>query len=152
MATYTAETYWNREGEVFSDGRYSRVHEIRFDSGHAMAGSSSPHVVREPMSSRDAVDPEEMMVASLSSCHMLTFLYEAQRAGLIVDRYHDEAEGLMAKNAEGKMALVTVTLRPRIAFSGQDPDAETLERLHHRAHEGCFIANSVKTEVRVEPR
>ena len=153
MATYTAEVEWSRGDQAFSDGRYSRSHRIRFDGGVDIEGSASPHVVRAPFSSETGVDPEEMLVASLSTCHMLTFLDMAKRAGFRVDRYLDRAEGVMGKNIQGKTAVTHVTLRPQIAFSGERlPNAAELEELHHRAHEECFIANSVTTEVVVEPR
>ena len=153
MATYTAEVEWTRGEQVFTDGRYSRSHRIRFDGGVDVEGSASPHVVRLPFSTETGVDPEEMLVASLSTCHMLVFLDLAKRAGLRIDRYDDKAEGVMEKNAKGKLAITRVTLRPEIAFSGERlPAADELDQLHHRAHEECFIANSVLTEVRCEPR
>jgi organic hydroperoxide reductase OsmC/OhrA len=150
---HTATVVWERGDEAFVDNRYSRRHLIRFDGGAELAGSSSPAVVRPPLSDPSAVDPEEMFIASLSSCHMLWFLSIAAKEKFRVDRYEDEAEGVMEKDAEGKMAVTRVTLRPRVAFSGEKvPSAQDLERLHHRAHEECFIANSVKTDVRCEPR
>jgi organic hydroperoxide reductase OsmC/OhrA len=115
-------------------------------------GSSSPSVVREPFSDPAAVDPEEAFVASLSSCHMLWFLSLAAEQGFRVDRYLDEAEGVMGRNEHSRMAMTLVTLRPRVDFSGaSQPTHEQLMALHHKAHEECFIANSVKTEVRCEP-
>ena len=114
--------------------------------------SSSPSVVKLPFSHPAAVDPEEMFVASLPSCHMLWFLSLAAGDGWCVDRYEDDAAGTMAKNAEGRVAMTVVTLRPRVVFAGRQPTAAELHALHHRAHEECFIANSVKTEVRCEPR
>ena len=153
MATYTSEVEWNRGEQAFTDGRYSRVHRVRFDGGVEIEGSPSPHVVRAPFSSVTGVDPEEAFVASLSMCHMLVFLHLAQKAGFTVDRYFDAAEGVLAKNAAGKLAMTRVALRPEIAFSGErPPTADELARLHHDAHEGCFIASSVTTEVVVEPR
>ena len=153
MATYTAEVEWARGEQAFTDGRYSRVHRVRFDGGVEIEGSPSPHVVRAPFSSETGVDPEEAFVASLSMCHMLVFLHLAQKAGFRVDRYHDAAEGVLAKNAAGRLAMTRVALRPEIAFSGERlPSAAELDELHHRAHEECFIANSVLTEVTVEPR
>jgi organic hydroperoxide reductase OsmC/OhrA len=150
---HTATVVWERGDEAFVDNRYSRRHVIRFDGGAELVGSSSPTVVRPPMSDPSAVDPEEMFIASLSSCHMLWFLSLAAREKFRVDRYEDEAEGVMEKNAEGKMAVTRVTLRPRVAFSGEKlPTANDLERLHHAAHDECFIASSVKAEVRIEPR
>jgi organic hydroperoxide reductase OsmC/OhrA len=152
MAKYTAETLWLRGEQDFLGKKYSRKHVLRFDGGVEVPGSSSPHVVPLPYSEAAAVDPEEAFVSALSSCHMLWFLDLASRRGFCVDRYHDAAVGVMAKNARGKYAITEVTLRPDVTFSGaRVPDRETLEKLHHEAHEECFIANSVTTEVRVEP-
>ena len=118
-----------------------------------MPGSASPHVVPLPLSSASAVDPEEMFVASLSSCHMLWFLSIAARRGFRVDRYLDDASGVLDRNAQAQMAMTVVTLRPQVHFGPEtQPSAEELAALHHAAHEACFIANSVKTEVRCEPR
>jgi organic hydroperoxide reductase OsmC/OhrA len=154
MSTYHATIFWQRrEGEAFVDNRYSRAHRLRFDGGLDIAGSSSPSVVPLPWSDPAAVDPEEMFVASLSNCHMLWFLSIAAKQGYVVDRYEDQAEGVMARNAERKMVMTVVTLRPQVQFSGAKlPDESTLHALHHEAHEECFIANSVKTELRIEPR
>jgi organic hydroperoxide reductase OsmC/OhrA len=150
---HTATVVWERGDEPFVDNRYRRRHVIRFDGGAELAGSSSPTVVRPPLSDPSAVDPEEMFIASLSSCHMLWFLSLAAKEKFRVDRYEDEAEGVMEKNAEGKLAMTRVTLRPRVAFSGEKvPSARELERLHHEAHEECFIASSVKADVRIESR
>ena len=150
---HTAKVVWERGEAAFVDNRYSRRHVIGFDGGAEMAGSSSPSVVKAPFSDPAAVDPEEMFVASLSSCHMLWFLSLAAKENFRVDRYEDEAEGVMEKNAAGKMAMTRVTLRPRVRFSGDKlPGPADLERLHHQAHEECFIASSVKTDVRCEPR
>jgi organic hydroperoxide reductase OsmC/OhrA len=114
--------------------------------------ASSPHVVKPPLSPLDAVDPEEAFVASLSSCHMLFFLDFARRAGFRIDTYEDAAEGVLAKDGEGRMAMTLVTLRPRVAFSGEKmPTSADLDDLHHKSHEACFIANSVKSEIRIEP-
>ena len=152
MITYTAEISWQRNGEDFLSNRYSRRHEMRFDGGAVVAGSSSPHVVPLPMSEASAVDPEEAFVASLSSCHMLWFLDIAQRAGWLVNSYRDEAVGVMARNALGHMAMTLVTLNPFVEFGGdKQPDVVELNRMHHQAHADCFIANSVKTEVRCVP-
>lgn len=153
MTTFSAEIAWERGEQPFTDKRYSRRHRIRFDGGAELAGSSSPHVVRPPLSDPSAVDPEELFVAAIATCHMLWFLDIAARAKLRVDRYADTAEGVMEKNAEGRMAVTRVTLRPEAVFSGERvPSREELVRLHHEAHESCFIANSVKTDVRCEPR
>lgn len=153
MSIYTAEIIWSRSNQTFIDNRYSRKHILRFDSGIEIAGSSSPHVVPLPYSVLDAVDPEEAFVASLSSCHMLWFLSIAAGHGFVVDNYHDTAEGVMAKNAAGKLMMAVVTLRPEVRFSGvRTPTDTELQQLHDLAHDECFIANSVKTEVRCEPR
>lgn len=153
MSTYTATVAWSRGEQVYTDGKYSRAHTWRFDGGIEVPGSSSPHVVKPPLSNEAAVDPEEAFIASLSSCHMLFFLDFARRAGFRIDSYIDEAEGVLAKDGEGRMAMTVVTLRPRIAFSGdKQPSQADIDELHHKSHEACFIANSVRTEVRVEPR
>ena len=150
--SHGARVVWERGDQVFTDNRYSRRHRIEFDGGAVLAGSSSPTVVRAPYSDPSAVDPEEQFIASLSSCHMLWFLSIAVKKHFRVDRYEDDAEGVMEKNAEGRVAITRVTLHPRVAFSGEKiPSAQEIEQLHHEAHEECYIANSVKTEVRVEP-
>ena len=152
MSEYTAEVLWQRGDQDFLANTYSRRHSLRFDGGAEWAGSSSPHVVPLPFSDASAVDPEEAFVASLSSCHMLWFLTMAVKRKFCVDRYFDAASGVMEKNAEGKMAMTVVTLRPEVTFSGENlPTREQIGQMHHRAHEECFIANSVKTEVRCEP-
>jgi organic hydroperoxide reductase OsmC/OhrA len=152
MASYTATIVWERQaGEVFTDNRYSRGHSWSFDGGVSFRASSSPHVVPR-FSDPAGVDPEEAFIASLSSCHMLTFLYLAAKHGLVVERYEDVAEGKMSKNAAGRMWVSEVTLRPAIVWEGLPPEAAMIEELHHLAHEECFIANSVRTEVRCEPR
>ena len=152
MAHYVAEIHWSRGTQVFSDQKYSRRHRWRFDGGIEVNASSSPHVVAPPYSAVDAVDPEEAFVASLSSCHMLWFLSIAARQGFVVDEYRDNAEGVMARNVSGKLAMTDVLLRPRVTYSGhRRPDPAQTEAMHHEAHESCFIANSVKTNVRCEP-
>lgn len=150
MAECVATIAWQRDGATFTDNRYSRAHEWRFDGGAIVRASSSPHVVRVPLSDASAVDPEEAFVASLSSCHMLWFLSLAASQSLTVDAYEDHAVGLMAKNADGKLAMTEVTLRPAVKFSGSPPTQAQFEALHHQAHEACFIATSVKTELRCE--
>lgn len=153
MTIHTAEVLWERTDQAFVDNRYSRKHILRFDAGIEVAGSSSPHVVPLPYSASDAIDPEEAFVSSLSSCHMLWFLSFAAKQGFVVDQYHDAAEGVMAENTEGKLMIAVVTLHPKVVFSGEKlPGRAELEQLHHQAHEACFIANSVKTEIRCEPR
>jgi organic hydroperoxide reductase OsmC/OhrA len=152
MSNYTAQTLWQREDQKFLDNRYSRKHVLRFDGGVEVAGSSSPHVVPLPYSDASAVDPEEMFIASLSSCHMLWFLSVAVRHKFCVDRYFDAASGVMEKNADGKLVVSIVTLRPEVQFSGERlPTREELDAMHNAAHEDCFIANSVKTQVLCEP-
>jgi organic hydroperoxide reductase OsmC/OhrA len=152
MATYQADILWTRGDQDFLSNRYSRRHVIRFDGGIEVPGSSSPHVVPVPMSDPAAVDPEEAFVASIASCHMLWFLSIAAKRKYSIDRYADSAVGVMGKNAAGKEYVARVTLRPEVAFSGERiPDAEELHALHHRAHEECFIANSVLTEIHCEP-
>jgi len=152
MGHYTAEVLWLREAQHFLDNRYGRAHLIRFDGGLEVPGSSSPQVVPPPMSDAAAMDPEEAFVASLSSCHMLWFLSIAARRKFRVDRYFDAAVGVMEKNPAGKMAITVVTLRPEVQFSGERlPTPEQVDQMHHDAHELCFIANSVKTEIRCEP-
>lgn len=152
MAQYSAEVLWERGEQDFLDNRYSRRHHWRFDGGVEVPGSSSPHVVPLPYSDAAAVDPEEAFVAALSSCHMLWFLSIAAQRGYCVDRYRDAATGRMGKNAEGKVAMTVVTLAPRVTFSGStQPEREDVEQMHHEAHEACFIANSVRTEVRCVP-
>ena len=151
MATYTATVAWKRGDDIFTDNKYSRAHEISFDAPLTIPGSSSVHVVKAPYSRADAVDPEEMLVAALSSCHLLSFLYEAQRAGFTVDSYVDHAEGVMSKNEAGKLWVSKTTLKPEIAWTGDKrPTAEEIHDLHHKAHEACFIANSYRGEVVVD--
>ena len=145
--TYTADIAWtSKDGEDFLRGRYGRGHVVRFDGGVALPASASPHVVGT-WADAAAVDPEEMFVAALASCHMLTFLHVARLAGFAVAAYRDQAEGEMAEIAPGRQAVTRVTLRPRVEWAGEAPDAVRLAELHHAAHEGCFIANSVETEV-----
>ncbi|MCP4381166.1 MAG: OsmC family peroxiredoxin [Hyphomicrobiales bacterium] len=149
---YTATTTWHRDPDSdFAHGRYSRGHLWRFDGGMEVPASASPQVVPKAYAHEAAVDPEEAFVASLSSCHMLTFLDVARRAGFVVDRYEDAAEGVMEKNEDGACWIARVTLRPQIAFAGAPPDSAQADDLHHRAHALCFIANSVRTAVQVVP-
>jgi len=151
MSKHRATIRWQRDGQPFTDNRYSRAHSWHFDGGAEIAASASPDVVPLPHSVAANVDPEEAYVASLSSCHMLTFLAIAAKRKFLVDSYVDEAEGLLAENAVGRLAVTRVTLRPRVKFSGEkQPSREQLEKMHHRSHELCFIANSVLTEVVTE--
>jgi organic hydroperoxide reductase OsmC/OhrA len=151
MSAYSATIRWTRDPTTdFAKGQYSRAHEWVFDGGAVVAASPSPHIVPAPWSDEHGVDPEEAFVASLSSCHMLFFVDFARRDGWIVDAYVDEAEGLLEKRADGKMAMTRVTLRPRVTWGEQAPDTAAVADLHHRAHEACFIANSVNTKVTIE--
>ncbi len=152
MSAYLATVEWRRDGQTFTDNRYSRAHDWRFDGGAVVRGSPAPTSVPPPMSDPTAVDPEEALVAAVSSCHMLFFLAFAAKAGLVVDLYRDEAVGVMSPDARGRMAITAVTLRPRIDLSGDRPAPGVLEDLHHRAHEACYIANSIRATVTVEPR
>ena len=152
MATHNATVRWFASpGEDFAKGQYSRAHSWSFDGGAVVDASASPHVVPAPWSDAVGVDPEEAFVASLSSCHMLFFLDFARRSGVVVTSYEDEADGEMAKGDDGRIRITKVTLRPRIVFGGEEPDQSAIDALHHKAHEACFIANSVTAEVVVEP-
>jgi organic hydroperoxide reductase OsmC/OhrA len=152
MAQYSAEVIWERGDAVFTDNRYSRKHLWRFDGGLEVAGSSSPNSVPVPMSDAAAVDPEEAFIAALSSCHMLWFLAIAGKRKFRIDRYHDQATAVLEKNAGGKWYVSVVTLHPQVQFSGELlPTASQIEDMHHAAHAECYIANSVSSQVRVEP-
>jgi len=152
VSTHHATVEWSlAEGADFAKGRYSRLHTLGFEGGIVVPGSASPAVVPAPWSSADAVDPEAAFTAALSACHMLTFLDLARRAGFTIGAYRDEAEGTLTRVARGKMAVTRVVLRPDITWTGgKTPTAEELVALHHDAHDLCFIANSVTTEVVVE--
>jgi organic hydroperoxide reductase OsmC/OhrA len=153
VSIYTATIRWSRKSdEAFARGRYSRAHEWLFDGGAIVKASASPDNVPAGTADEAAVDPEEAFIAAISSCHMLFFIDYARREGFVVDSYLDEAVGVMETSDEGRTAVTRVTLRPRIVFSGQKrPLEEELASLHHRSHEDCFIANSVRTKVIVEP-
>jgi organic hydroperoxide reductase OsmC/OhrA len=149
---HQARIHWARGTAPFTDKRYSRAHSWVFDGGVTVPASSSPQVVPVPMSVEAAVDPEEALVAALASCHMLWFLSLAAARGFCVDDYSDAAAGVMGHNAAGRVAMVRVTLHPRVVFGGSRlPAREDVVQLHSHAHEECFIANSVTTEVRCEP-
>ena len=151
MAEHKATVRWKRGTGDFIKGKYSREHTWTFDGGAVIPASPSPSVVPTPYSNPANVDPEEAFVASLSSCHMLTFLYLAGRKGFLVDSYDDEAVGLLEKNERNVPWVSTVTLNPRIVYGGDKrPTTEEEESLHHDAHEQCFIANSVKTHIVVK--
>jgi organic hydroperoxide reductase OsmC/OhrA len=146
MSEYKVTLKWERGGVEFSYQKYPRDHTWSFDGGHTMTATAAPAYLGNPAN----VDPEEAFVASLSSCHMLTFLAIACKQKFVLDSYEDEAVGHMEKNADGKMAITRVELRPKITWHGERiPSAEELDKMHHSAHENCFIANSVKTDVTV---
>ena len=150
MSTHDAIVQWSLQpGEDFLAGHYSRGHNVTFHEGVKLPASASPSVVRAPWSVEAAADPEEMLVASLASCHMLWFLDFAKHAGVLVRGYRDAPRGVMGKiPANGKIGLSVCTLRPQVDC---DASPETLDAIHHQAHAACNIANSVLTEVRVEP-
>jgi organic hydroperoxide reductase OsmC/OhrA len=150
LSTYRATVEWRCDGD-FAARRYSRVHQIRFDGGLTVPGTAGPANVNPRYSMDGAMDPEQAFVASLSACHMLWFLDLAARAGFVAATYRDEADGTLAPGPDGKQAMTRVTLRPRIDWTGAAPTAEALADLHQRAHEECFIANSVKSDVVIEP-
>lgn len=148
MSEYTVDITWKRETEDFSYKNYNRAHTWHFPGGTNLSASAAP----EYLGNAQLVNPEEAMIAALSSCHMLTFLAIAAYKRLTVDNYEDHATGIVEKNEQGKMALTQITLRPKIAFSGSPaPERSILEEMHKKAHENCFIANSVLTKVAIEP-
>jgi organic hydroperoxide reductase OsmC/OhrA len=146
MSHHEATISWSRGERGFGYEEYPRDHSWRFDGGPEVPATAAPDYKGSPA----RVDPEEALVAAVASCHMLTFLAIAARKRLVVDRYEDAATGVMEKNAEGKLAITRVTLRPKVVFSGKAPSADELARLHESAHANCFIANSVRSEVVVE--
>jgi len=151
MSVHAATIRWQRDGRHFANNQYSRGHTWEFDGGAVVPASASPDVVPLPMSIAENVDPEEAFVAALASCHMLVFLSIAAKRGYVVDEYQDEASGVMAEDEQGKLAITKVTLRPAATYSGgKRPTRQQVEKMHHRSHELCFIANSVKTVVETE--
>lgn len=152
MSAHEAIIEWSRGDQAFTDNLYSRAHDWRFDGGAVVRGSSAPASVAAPMSDVTAVDPEEALVAALSSCHMLFFLAFARKDGFTVDSYRDAAVGELGPDIRGKTSMTLITLRPAVIFSGEArPDSVTMNALHHRAHEACYIASSIHAEVRIEP-
>ena len=150
MSTYRATVDWRREGD-FAARRYSRVHTVSFDGGLVVPGTAGPANVNPRYSREGAMDPEQAFVAALSACHMLWFLDITARAGFLVDAYRDEAEGTLAEGPSGRQMMTRVVLRPQVSFTGDHrPTPEELADLHHKAHEECFIANSVTSEVVIE--
>jgi organic hydroperoxide reductase OsmC/OhrA len=149
MSTYTTDVSWSlKDGEDFLAGRYSRGHTISFDGGASISASASPHVVGK-WAVEAAIDPEEMLVAALSNCHMLSFLHVARLAGFIAASYRDRAQGVIETISPGKQAVTKVVLHPEITWKGSTPDPAKLALMHDEAHETCFIANSVKTEITI---
>ena len=148
MSEHRATIAWKRTSPDFKYQTYNRDHVWHIDGGIDVPASAAP----DYLGTMDRVDPERALVASLSACHMLTFLAIAARKRLVVDAYEDEASGVMTKNAKGKLFVSHVTLRPKITWAGDPPSAEEIEKMHHLSHEECFIANSVLTEIAVEPR
>lgn len=148
MSEHTATLHWSLQGRSFTHETYSRDHTLTFENGQKSLASSAPGFFGNP----EGLNPETLLVGSLSSCHMLTFLAVCAKRGYVLESYDDQASGKLDKNAEGKMAITQVTLRPKAVFSGdKQPSAEELSKLHERAHANCFIASSVRADVRVEP-
>jgi organic hydroperoxide reductase OsmC/OhrA len=153
MSEHKAIIRWKRTSPDFLKGKYSREHTWTFDGGLTVPASPTPAVVPAPYSNPANVDPEEAFVASVSSCHMLTFLYLAAKQGFQVDSYDDDAVGEMGKNERGVPWVSVITLNPKIVYSGEKlPTPADQERLHHLAHEQCYISNSIKTKVTVDAR
>lgn len=151
MSMHTCSLHWSRGDAPFTDLQYSRAHEWRFDGGAVVRASSSPHSVRPPYSDPTAVDPEEALVAWVASCHMLWFLSLAAEAGFVIDRYDDAAEGRMARFPDGRIGITEVVLQPQVVIAGsRRADDAAIASLHHAAHEHCYIANSLRGEVRVQ--
>ncbi len=152
MSQYTAIVKWQRQqSENFIGNQYSRAHTWEFDGGEIIQASSSPQVVPPPYSVEANVDPEEAFIASISSCHMLFFLSFAANRKYVIESYEDEAIGIMQLNNDKNMAMTSVTLRPKIIFTGdKQPTQEQIDKIHHNAHKQCFIANSVKTKIHIE--
>lgn len=153
MSEHKATVIWQRGDQHFLDKKYSRAHLWRFDDGCEVPGSCPPStLIPAPLARPDAVDPEEALVASLSACHMLFFLAFSAKEGYRIDAYADEASGVLGKNERGKTFMERITLRPGVTFSGdKKPTPEAIERLHHRAHEECFIANSILSTIVIDP-
>jgi len=151
MSTYTAKISWKNDSpETFTKNRYSRAHTWAFDGGIEVPASSSPHAVRLPFSVEEAVDPEEALVAAVSSCHMLTFLWVAAKKGFLIESYEDNAVGEMTSTNDWKQWISKITLDPQIVWGDKTPTAQELKELHHEAHAQCYIANSIKSEVVVK--
>jgi organic hydroperoxide reductase OsmC/OhrA len=152
MSEHRATVEWHRQTADFDYKTYNRSHTLAFEGGIRVPASAAPGNIPPTVPPAAGVDPEQAFVASLSSCHMLWFLHLANRAGFVVERYLDEAVGVLGKNAQGRMAMTRVTLRPAVSYAGRRPTPEEHAKLHEDAHHKCFIANSVTTEVTMEPR
>ncbi len=153
MRAYRAEVRWaRRDSERFVDGWYQRGHEWRFDGGATVTASANPDHVPPGTSNPADVDPEEALIAAASSCHMLFFLAFAAKVGFVVDAYADNAVGYLDRDADGRQFMARIELRPDIAFAGERlPTREEIEALHHKAHDACYVANSLRTESSVLP-
>ncbi|WP_144098000.1 OsmC family protein [Croceicoccus sediminis] len=153
MGEYTAKVRWQiGEGEVFTTNRYNRRHEWHFDGGAVVAGCAAPGYLPPELIDESAVDPEEALLASAASCHMLYFLAYAAKAGFSIDRYEDNPVGRVEKNEAGDPWVATIAMRPCATFVGDNrPSADQIDDLHHRAHKSCIIANSLKSEMTIEP-
>ncbi len=147
MSLHTATIHWQRAGNDHPKGRHGTAHLWRFDGGAEVAASASTHVLDPPYSTPANVDPEEALVAAVSSCHMLFYLWFAHKEGYVVSDYSDTAEGTMAKNQAGRMAITHVRLNPRVRYAGSTPDRATEIALHEKSHEACFIANSINATI-----
>jgi organic hydroperoxide reductase OsmC/OhrA len=153
MSEHKATIKWAAQTGDFLKGRFSREHTWTFDGGLTVPASASPSVVPPPLSNPAGVDPEEAFVASLSSCHMLTFLFLASRKGFAISAYEDDAVGTLNKNERGQLWIDTVVLTPHVTYAGErTPTPEEEHALHEAAHDNCFISSSVKTTIKVEPR
>ncbi len=151
MSTYNVKICWQRKDDIFTDNKYNRAHQWEFDGGVIIPASSSPQVVPLPYSDDSAVDPEEAFLASLSSCHMLWFLSVAAKKGYVVEKYNDDATAIMAKNEKGKLAITRVILQPNVTYAPDTVSKKDNLKMHEEAHEKCFIANSVRTEIEIKP-
>jgi len=153
MSRHNATIDWSQNGSDadYRAGHYSRAHSLGFGGGVSLPGSASPSIVRAPWSREDAADPEELLVASASSCHMLWFLDLASKAGFVVRAYHDEPQGRMGKMPGGSIGVTEIVLRPEVSFNGPAPSSELIAKLHHQAHACCNIAHSLKGQVLVQP-
>ncbi len=150
---FYATVRWQRGEALFTDGRYPRSHVWVFDEGVEVPASAAPACMPQPLSRPDAVDPEEALVAAASSCHMLFALDFARRAGFRVESYEDAAQGILSPNEKGRLFMSHISLRPVMVFSGEKiPSQEDLTRLHHQAHDACYIAHSLRAEMSISPQ